>query len=111
MVRSSLIPSYNSLKAREDLVEEVSHQFYEESIQAQKDIDTIEYFIKHSDPYTQQNQYCVNMLNIAEAKYEPNTQWMFQQLVEHFMEYTQKDKQAQEITLEALRIEQKVHQM
>ena len=110
-VRSSLIPSYNSLEAREDLVEEVSHQFYEESIQARKDIDTIEYFIKHSDPYTQQNRYRVNMLNVAAAKYEPNTRWTFQELVEHFMEYTQKDKQVKEIAIEALRMEQKVHQM
>ena len=51
------------------------------------------------------------MLNVAAAKYKPNTQWMFQELVEHFMEYTQKDKQAKEIALEALRMEQKVHQM
>ena len=41
MVRSSLILLYNSLEAREDLVEEVSHQFYKESIQAQKDIVTV----------------------------------------------------------------------
>ena len=110
-VRYSLIPLYNSLKAREDLVKEVKHQFHEENIQAQKDIETIEYFITHSDPYTQQTQYCVNMLNVAAAKYKPNTQWTFQELVEHFMEYTQKDKQAKEIALEALWIEQKVHQM
>ena len=111
MVRSSLIPSYNSLEACEALVEEVGHQFYKESIQARKDIDTIEYFIKHSDPYTQQNRYRVNMLNVAAAKYEPNTRWTFQELVEHFMEYTQKDKQAKEIAMEALRMEQKVNQM
>ena len=74
MVRSSLIPLYNSLEAREDLVKEVNYQFYKESIQARKDIKTIEYFIKHSDPYTQKNRYCVNMLNVVAAKYKPNTQ-------------------------------------
>ena len=51
------------------------------------------------------------MLNVDAAKYEPNTRWTFQELVEHFMEYTQKDKQAKEIAIEALRMEQKVHQM
>ena len=111
MVRYSLIPLYNSLEAHEDLVKEVQQQFHQETTQAQKDIDTIEYFIKHSDPYTQQNQYRINMLNVAAAKYKPNTWWMFQELVEHFMEYTQKDKQAKEIALEALQMEQKVHQM
>ena len=59
----------------------------------------------------QQTKYCINILNVVIAKYKLNTQWTFQELVEHFMEYTNKNKQAKEITLEALQMEQKVHQM